>query len=104
MLTKQHQVLISEAVENEIDKIAEGVIPEFRFSFVKWGVPLWYVRQMRRPGTGEGAHYLGYIGPWKGVELKIAAMGELKKPQSASFRLPGKYEHQKIVHGGFEPF
>ena len=31
------KVLISEAVEDEIDKIAEGAIPEFRDSFVKWG-------------------------------------------------------------------
>ena len=30
-------LLISEAVENEIDKITEGVIPEFRDSFVQWG-------------------------------------------------------------------
>ena len=36
-LTKQQQVLISEAVDNEINKITEGVIPEFRDSFVKWG-------------------------------------------------------------------
>ena len=33
-LTKQHQVLISESVENENDKITEGAIPEFRDSFV----------------------------------------------------------------------
>ena len=37
-LTKQHQVLSSEAVENEIDKITEGVISEFRDSFVMWGI------------------------------------------------------------------
>ena len=36
-LARQDQVLISEAMENEIDKITEGVIPEFRESFVKWG-------------------------------------------------------------------
>ena len=35
--TKQHQVLISEAVENEIEKITEGVIPEFSDSFVRGG-------------------------------------------------------------------
>ena len=39
-LTKHHQVLISVAVENEIGKITEGVILEFRNSFVRWG-PLW---------------------------------------------------------------
>ena len=36
-LTKQHQVLISEAVENEIDKIVEGANPEFRDCFLRWG-------------------------------------------------------------------
>ena len=36
-LTTQRQVLISETVENEIDKVTEGVIPEFFDSFVKWG-------------------------------------------------------------------
>ena len=50
-LTKQHQVLISEAVENEIDKIAEGVISEFRDSFVRWG-SLWCARRMRHPENG----------------------------------------------------
>ena len=36
-LTKQHQVLINVAVENEIVKITEVVLPEFHDSFVTWG-------------------------------------------------------------------
>ena len=37
------------AVKNEIDKITEGAIPEFRDSFVKWGA---VVVCMRHPETG----------------------------------------------------
>ena len=50
-LTKQHQVLISESVENEIDKITEGIITEFHDSFVRGGA-LWCAWQMRHPRTG----------------------------------------------------
>ena len=40
---------------------------------------------------------LSRLVPWKGVRLRMAAMGELKKPQRTSFGLPGKYEYQKIL-------
>ena len=51
-LAKQHQVKISEAVENQIDKITEGAILDSFATASYGGVPLWYVRQMKRPGTG----------------------------------------------------
>ena len=35
--------------------------------------------------------------PWEGAKLRMAAMGKLKKPQRATFNIPGKYEYQAIV-------
>ena len=88
-------MLISEAVKNEIDKISEGAIPEFRYSFMRWGtVVVCVANQASRYWLRET---LPRLVLWEGAKLRIAAMKELIKPQCASIRLPGKYEYQKIV-------
>ena len=93
-LTKQHQVLIV-PVENEIDKITEGSIPEFRDSFVRWGaVVLCATNEASRNWLRET---LPRLVPWEWAKLRMAAMRVLKKPKRASFHLPGKYEYQRIV-------
>ena len=75
-LTKQHQVLISEAVENESDKIAEGVIPAFSHSFVRWGaVVVCAANEASRD--------------W-------LTMGELKQPQRATLSIPVMYDFPTI--------
>ena len=93
--TKQYQVLISESVENEIDKIAGGAMPEFRDSFERWGaVSVRTANEASRDWSGDT---LPWLVPCKGARLRLTAMGELKKPQRTSFGLPGKYEYQKIL-------
>ena len=81
-------MLISEAVENEIDKIREGAIPEFRDSFVKWGAVVVCVAiEASRVWLRDR---LPQLVPWEGAKLKMVAMGELRKPQRATPSIPGK--------------
>ena len=85
-LSKQHQLLISEAVENEIEKITEGIIPEFRDSFVKWrAVVVCAANEASRDWLRDR---LPQLVPWEGAKLR---MGELSAPlfpypESMTFR------------------
>ena len=83
-LTKQHPVIISDPVENEIDKITEGEIPEFRDSFVRWGAVV--VCAVSEEASEASRNWLRYtlprLLPWEGAQLRMAAMGELKKKES----------------------
>ena len=87
-------LLISEAVENEIDKITEGVIPEFRDSLVKWGaVVVCAANEASRDWLRDR---LLQLVPWEGANLKMVTMGELKEPQCATLSIPGKYDFPTI--------
>ena len=93
-LTKQHQVLISEAVKNEIDKITEGTIPEFRNSFVKWGAAV--VCAANEASRDWLRDRLPELVTWEVAKLRMVTMGELRKPQRATLFIPGKYDFPTI--------
>ena len=78
-LTKQDQVLISEAVENEIDKITEGFIPEFCDSFLRWGaVVVCAANEASRDWLRD---MLPQLVPWEGTKLRMMTMGNSKNPR-----------------------
>ena len=86
-LTKQRQVLISKAVKNKIDKFAEGAIPGFRDSFVKWGAVV--VCEANEASRDWLRDRLPQLVSWKGAKLRMMTMGNSENLSAPLFPYSG---------------